>query len=60
MFHEVVTKLYVLYWVACVWLTVAGMLLAVLDMLVIRAAARATRRRMEREFEERHSQGDDR
>jgi hypothetical protein len=51
--------LYLLYWAACAWLTVAGVLLAVLDMLVLRSAARATRRRLEQEFADRHLKGDD-
>ena len=39
--------LYFAYWAACAWLTIAGLLLAVFDMLIIRAAARAMRRRIE-------------
>ena len=42
--------LYFAYWAACAWLTVAGMLLAVFDMLVIRAAAKAMRRRIEEDI----------
>lgn len=42
--------LYLCYWLGCAWLTVTGVLLALLDILVIRAAARATRRRLEREL----------
>jgi hypothetical protein len=51
--------LFTLYWGACMWLTFAGILLAVLDMLVLRAAARATRRRLEQEFADRQAKGDD-
>lgn len=38
------------YWLVCVWLTLSGMLLAVLDVLIIRAATRAHRRKLESEF----------
>jgi hypothetical protein len=39
--------IYFLYWAACAWLTLTGILLAVFDMLIIRAAAKAMRRRIE-------------
>ena len=39
--------LYFLYWAACAWLTLSGLLLAVFDILIIRATARAVRRRIE-------------
>ena len=52
--------LYFLYWAACAWLTLTGVLLAVLDILLIRAAARATQRRLEQQFAERAMKGDDR
>ncbi len=42
--------LYFLYWAVCGWLTVGGLLLAVFDMLVIRSAARAMRRRIEEDI----------
>ena len=51
--------LYFLYWAACAWLTLTGVLLAVLDILLVRAAARATRRSMEQQFAERTMKGDD-
>ena len=38
------------WWGACAWLTVLAVLLALFDMLVVRAAARRERRRLEREF----------
>ena len=38
------------YWIVCAWLTIAGMLLAVFDVLIIRAAARAMRRRIEEDI----------
>jgi len=42
--------IYFLYWAACGWLTLTGVLLAVFDMLVIRAAAKAMRRRIEEDI----------
>jgi hypothetical protein len=38
------------YWAVCAWLTIAGMLLAVFDILIIRATARAMRRRLEEDI----------
>ena len=38
------------YWAVCIWLTIAGLLLAVFDMLIIRAAGRAMRRRIEQDI----------
>jgi hypothetical protein len=42
--------LFFAYWAACGWLTLTGVLLALLDILVIRAAARVMQRRMEQEI----------
>jgi hypothetical protein len=42
--------LYIGYWAGCIWLTATGVLLALFDILVIRATARATRRRLEQEL----------
>jgi hypothetical protein len=42
--------LYFLYWAVCTWLTIAGLLLAVFDILIIRAAARAMQRRIEQDI----------
>ena len=42
--------IYFLYWAVCGWITLTGLLLAVFDMLVIRAAARAMRRRIEEDI----------
>ncbi len=39
--------LYFAYWAVCAWLTIAGLLLAVFDILIIRAMARAMKRRIE-------------
>lgn len=42
--------LFIGYWLVCAWLTLSAMLLAVLDVLIIRAATRAHRRKIEAEF----------
>lgn len=39
--------LYFLYWAFCMWITLAAVLLAVFDMLIIRATGRAMRRQIE-------------
>lgn len=44
---------FLLYWGACAWLTLGAMLLAFWDLLVVRAAARAERRKLERGMIER-------
>ena len=41
---------FLVWWAACAWLTLLAVLLAIFDMLVVRAAARRERRRLEREF----------
>lgn len=41
--------LFILYWLACAWATFAGLLLALFDMLMIRAAARKEQRRLAEE-----------
>ena len=38
------------YWAVCAWLTITGLLLAVFDILIIRATARAMRRRIEEDI----------
>lgn len=48
------------YWFACVWLTLAALLLALYDMLAIRATARSERRRLEREYIERQRNAEQR
>lgn len=42
--------LYIFYWLICAWLTVAGLLLATLDILIIRATSRIRRRKLEAEL----------
>jgi hypothetical protein len=47
------------YWFACAWLTLAALLLALYDMIAIRAAARRERRRLEREYLAQHPPDDE-
>ena len=42
--------LYFLYWAFCGWLTITGIMLSVFDMLIIRATARAMKRRIEQDI----------
>lgn len=42
--------LYIGYWIICAWITITAMLLAVFDILLIRAADRVRRRQLEREI----------
>jgi len=51
---------FVAYWGTCAWLTLTAMLLALWDLLLLRAAARRERRKLERQIlekqmRERHS-----
>jgi hypothetical protein len=46
---------FILYWLACAWETILVLLLAVLDLLMIRAQARAARKAILREFPQRTS-----
>jgi hypothetical protein len=41
---------FVLYWGICGWLTLAAMLLALWDLLLVRAAARRARRKLEKQM----------
>ncbi len=36
--------LFIIYWLSCAWLTLTALLLAIFDVLLVRAAARAARR----------------
>ena len=38
------------YWFACAWLTIAALLLALYDLVAVRAAARRETRRLEQEY----------
>lgn len=42
--------LFALYWLACVWITVCVMLMAIYDLLVVIRAGRAARRAARREL----------
>ena len=41
---------FAVYWVVCGWLTFAALLLALWDLLLVRAAARRERRRLEKQM----------
>ena len=43
---------FVIYWGACAWLTLGALLLALWDLLLLRAAARRERRKLEKEIAE--------
>jgi hypothetical protein len=51
--------IFITYWIACVWLTISALLLALYDMVAIRAAARQERHRLEAEYARRKSAPDD-
>jgi hypothetical protein len=40
----------IIYWGICAWLTLAALLLALWDLLLVRAAARRERRRLEKQM----------
>ena len=42
--------LYLIFWLICAWLTLTGVLLALLDILALRAAQRAARRVLEQQM----------
>ena len=54
---------FILYWLACAWFTLTALLLALFDALMLRAQARAARRKLQQEFaapgSEPDSDGDD-
>ena len=41
---------FILFWVACAWLTLTAMLLAIFDLLVVKLAARKTGRMLREKF----------
>ena len=41
---------FILYWLACAWLTVLALLLALFDVLIVRAQARAAREQLRDQF----------
>jgi len=44
---------FMFYWLACAWITVTAVLLALLDLLLVRAQGREEKRRLAREVVER-------
>jgi hypothetical protein len=46
---------FLIYWGACAWLTFASLLLALWDLLLLRAAARRQRRELEKQFSGKHA-----
>ena len=42
--------LYLFYWLLCAWLTLLGMMLALMDILVLRATQRAAREVLEQQI----------
>ncbi len=43
---------FILYWLACAWITVTAVLLAIFDLLVVRGQAREEKRRLDRKMAE--------
>ena len=41
---------FILYWLICAWFTVAALLLALFDALMVRAQGRAARKMLSKEF----------
>lgn len=42
--------IFIAYWAGCAWLTLLGVLLALFDMLLVRASARRARRQLESQY----------
>ncbi len=49
---------FILYWLACAWITVTAVLLAVLDLLQVRMQTREESRRLAREIAKQAEEGD--
>ncbi len=49
---------FVLYWLACAWITITIVLLAIFDLLMVRAQGRAQRRALGRKLTETESPED--
>ncbi len=49
---------FILYWLACAWITVTAVLLALFDLLQVRLQGRAERRRLAEEVREQAEEGD--
>jgi type VI protein secretion system component VasK len=50
---------FIVYWGICAWLTLGALLLALWDLLLLRAAARRERRRLEEQFRAARSHHDE-
>jgi endonuclease/exonuclease/phosphatase (EEP) superfamily protein YafD len=50
---------FLLYWGACAWLTLAALMLALWDLLLLRAAARRERRNLEKQIRGEHPPHDE-
>ena len=48
---------FLMYWAACAWLTLLSVLMALFDLLMVRAAARSARKNLEKQFLDRAEQG---
>jgi len=42
--------LFILYWMSCIWMTLLAFLLAAFDLLMLRKARRAERRRLQEKY----------
>ena len=49
---------FIVYWLACAWVTVTVVLLAIFDLLMVRIQARAERRGLSRSLTEKQSADD--
>ncbi len=49
---------FILYWLACAWITVTAVLLALFDLLQVRVQGRAERRRLAEEIRKQAEKGD--
>ena len=50
--------LFLLFWAACAWITALIVLMAIFDMLMVRAQMRTERRRLEAEYLKAHPKDD--
>lgn len=48
---------YILFWLACAWLTLSALLLALFDVLIVRAEGRAARKILRDQISRRHETG---
>ena len=49
---------FILYWLACIWVTVTVVLLAIFDLLLVRVQARQEKRRLAEEVAAQAAEGD--